>query len=118
MKKGLRMLKQRAPGLEKESSKTKNDTMRALESELVTMLRQEELDLVQVNKKLQDESRTRGFLETLSAYAKESRVRDLGLEKEGTVKKDFFNARPHLFKTRSKGSRTFVSALLRHDDVQ
>ena len=110
VKKGLGMLKQQAPGPENESSKTKNDAMRALESELVTMLRGKELDLDQVNQKLQDESRTRGVLEKLSKYAKESRARDLGLEKDGTVKRDFFDARPHLFKTRSKGRRTFVSA--------
>ena len=110
VKKGLGMLKQQAPGPENQSSKTKNDAMRALESELVTMLRGKELDLDQVNQKLQDESRTKGVLEKLSKYAKESRARDLGLEKDGTVKRDFFDARPHLFKTRSKGRRTFVSA--------
>lgn len=110
-RKGVGVLKHQAADPKTESIEGKNNAIRALETELVTILQQKELDLAQVNKKLQDDLKSREVLRTLCEYAKANRSRDLGLEKNGTVKRNFFDARPHLFQTRLKGSRTCVLAV-------
>lgn len=84
--------------------------LRDLELALVAILQHKELDLDQINKGMAKEPSICELVKKLSDYGGKRRGRDLGLErKECTVKKDFFDSRPHIFKTRVKGSRVFVS---------
>ena len=111
VRKGVWKLKQQAADPKTESIEEKNDALRALETKIVTILQRKELDLAQVNKELQEDLKSREILRKLCEYTNANRSRDLGLEKNGTVKRNFFDARPHLFQTRLEGSRTCVLAV-------
>jgi len=89
--------------------KDKSKELRELELYLEGFLKHKELDLVEINQSIHVDSKMQALVKRLCEYGKVRGMRDLGLDcKQGMLKRDFFDTRPHLFQTRVKGMRTLV----------
>jgi hypothetical protein len=86
------------------------DLVSKLELSLVALLQHDELGLDKLNEIIHMDPSTRQIVNKLSDYVKQRRARDMGIGRQDCkLKRDYFDARPQIFQTRSEGNLVLVS---------
>ena len=93
---------------EQGNEKTRKEALGELEDCLALLLQHNELDLDQLNMKVSKDTATRRVVEGLVKLCKASRSRNIGVRKDGTLSREFFDSRP-MFRTRFEGDRVCIS---------